>query len=174
MTQKQIKNNVMKDDTNINLELYKILNERVQKEIEEMYDLHRMYFLTVTALITIAGFAYENGWLVFICGLAGIWICFVWWKAAYAQERWKLWWTIELAKIETNLPDDVCIWRRLIFNEHEQINNERLMKDLMKPEHIIDPPPLMKSVDALLRFRPVVFGTICLIAILYGLYLISI
>ena len=60
MTQKQIKNNVIKDDTNINLELYKILNEHVQKEIEKMYDLHRMYFLTITTLITIAGFAYEN------------------------------------------------------------------------------------------------------------------
>lgn len=58
---------------NVDLELYKILNERVQKEIEEMYDVHRLHFLTVTALITVAGFGYDNPWLNIICGLAGIW-----------------------------------------------------------------------------------------------------
>ena len=44
------------------------------------------------------------------------------------------------------------------------------MKALGRPEEIIDPPPYMKSVDALLRFRPVIFGIICALAIAYGLY----
>lgn len=152
---------------NVHLELYKILNERVQKEIEEMYDVHRIHFLAVTALITISGFWYENPWLSLICGLAGVWICIVWWKAADSQERWKLWWTTELAKIETKLPD-VCIWRKLIFNE--QMNNLALMAELKKPERVDDPPPFMKSVDVLLRFRPVIFGAICLIAVSYGAF----
>lgn len=154
-------------EENLNIEIYKILNERVQKEIDEMYDVHRLHFVSVTALITICGFAYQNAWLNLICGLAGLMICIIWWSAAYAQERWKLWWTQELAKIENNLPG-LCIWKKLIFNESAV--NTQLMEDLGKPEKIIDPPPYMKSVDSLLRYRPVIFGAICMLAIVYGGY----
>ena len=154
-------------DNNSYLELYKILNERVQKEIDEMYDVHRMHFLSVTALITICGFAYQNAWLNLICGLAGLWICIIWWGAAYAQEKWKLWWTQELAKVENKL-QSVCIWKKLIFNECS--DNDDLMKHLRMPEVIEDPPPYMKSVDALLRYRPVIFGAICMLAMAYGAY----
>ena len=157
-------------DGDVDLELYRILNVRVQKEIDELYGVHRLHFLTVTALITIAGFGYEKGWLNLICGLAGTWISIVWWRASYAQECWKLWWTVELAKIETKLPD-VCIWRKLIFNE--EMNNQELMELLKKPPQVTDPPPLMRSVDALLRLRPLVFGVICLIAVFYGAYVLA-
>jgi len=62
---------------NNHLEPCKILNERVQNEIDEMYDVHRIHFLSVTALIP-------------VCGFAGVWICIIWWSAANAQEKWKL------------------------------------------------------------------------------------
>ena len=154
-------------DDKYHLELYKILNDRVQKEIDEMYEVHRLHFLSVTALITICGFAYQNAWLNLLCGLAGLIICIIWWATASAQERWKLWWTQELAKIENQLPD-LCIWKKLIFNESS--SNTRLMEELQRPNEIVDPPPHMKSTDALLRYRPVIFGAICMLAMGYGVY----
>ena len=149
------------------LEIYKVFNARVQHEIDEMYSVHRLHFLSVTALITICGFAYQNAWLNIICGLAGIWICIIWWFAASAQEKWKLWWTQELAKVENELPD-ICIWKKVIFSDC--LDDDLLMNQLSKPNHIDHPPPSMKSVDSLLRLRPIIFGIICMLAVVYGTY----
>lgn len=146
-------------------ELYKVLNDRVQKEIEEMYDVHRLHFVSVTALITVCGFGYRNPWLNLICGLAGLIVCAIWWGAASAQEHWKLWWTTELARIENKLAD-VCIWRKLIYNE--RADDSRLMQELRMPKQVLDPPPRMRTVDALLRYRPVIFAILCALAVTYG------
>lgn len=147
------------------LEIYKIMNDRVQKEIEEMYDVHRLHMVSVTALITICGFAYQNAWLNFICGTASVFICIIWWMAAEAQEKWKLWWTEQLAIVEHELKG-VSIWKKLIFNESS--NNQKLMEQLEKPKVLEHQPPRIRSVDFLLRYRPVIFGFISFLAICYG------
>ncbi len=143
------------------------MNDRVQNEINEMYDIHKLHMISVTALITISGFSHENAWLSLVCGAASIVICFIWWTAAQAQEKWKLWWTEQLALVEHEL-DDVCIWKKLIFNE--SATNTNLINRLDKPEKVVDSPPDMQSVDSLLRFRPLIFGLISTLILLYGLY----
>ncbi len=154
-------------DKSTNLEIYKLMNERVQSEINEMYDVHKLHMISVTALITVSGFANDNSWLNLVCGAASIVICFIWWTAAQAQEKWKLWWTEQLALVEHEL-HDVCIWKKLIFNE--SADNTNLIERLEKPATVVDPPPDMHSVDSLLRYRPLVFGLISIVILFYGLY----
>ena len=146
-------------------DLYKLLNERVQKEIDELYQIQTTHTTAVAALLAACGFAKENYFVLLACGIAGAIVCLTWWLGYKGQEEWKLWWTTELAKVECRL-EDVCIWRKVIFLERK--DDDDLMKLLGKPMTVEDTPPRMKVVDAFARFRPILFGVVFIAIASYG------
>lgn len=146
-----------KTRNNINdIETYKLLWDRIDKEIEELYKIHNMYLIVAGALLAISASNLNNKFVHLTLGLLGVIIAISWFLAVTSQEKWKDWWMKELAALEKDL-DLNPIWKRVIFK---------------KPDYL-RPAPKITSVSNPYYYLFCLFGFISLCSFIYGIFLLA-
>lgn len=149
------------------LEIYKILNERVNHEIDELYTIHRVFLVIAGAFIALTAAMFGNGILHVIAGFTGIVIAYFWYTCSTAQEKWKRWWIEEAAKVEDEIKD-FRIWRE-VTGDMSQTNNQDPKPKTESANNIKHPPPQVAAVSSPMHAMPIVFGLASLASFIFGL-----
>lgn len=100
---KETNPNNRRSKSDLALEIYKILNTKVNEEVNELYTLNGAFWLVTAALA--AGFINFKDDLVTsaLISIIGLLISYFWHKAIYGQTRWKNFWTYKLIDTEIYL-----------------------------------------------------------------------
>lgn len=150
------------------LEIYKILNDRVNHEIDELYTIHRVFLVIAGALIALTALKFGDGMLHLVAGLAGIVIAYFWYKCGTAQEKWKRWWIEETANVEDEI-DSFSIWRKIVEDTSQTNNQDAKPKAESMNNNIKHPPPQVASVSSPMHVMPIIFGLASFASFIFGL-----
>ena len=96
---------------NTELELYKILNNRLGLEIEEIYKIHHLFLLIATALIVLISANLGEPRLHIVIGMVGFFLALAWSRSVEAQKAWKDYWVEQVVSVETSLNIDA--WQKI-------------------------------------------------------------
>ena len=103
---------------------YQLLSERITKEIEELYIIHKIFLIISAAILAGITTNFGNKVLHIICGVIGIFIASYWRQSVVAQERWRNWWMEEIATVENKLMNEdimqPCSWQK--YNKFSSIS----------------------------------------------------
>jgi len=145
------------------LEVYKILNDRINNETNELYAVNNLFVLIMTALFIFVSTKLDEPTILLIFGVVGMLICYAWRESVKYQRKWKLWCIEEAVIIEKNI-DGIEIWEKT-DPEHE------CQKRKCRNDSLHCPPERGKS-SAFMRKLYWIFGAISLASTIYGLVLI--
>lgn len=156
------------------LEAYRQLSLQARHENEEKYWIHRLFFLGCGALIMAIGIAPDNGAFLILAGLLGSVVTISWRLSIRAQERWKDWFTAELAITERRLFRDGP-WQKIVYRHvWDGDADGSLLGTLGIPEQsqVRNPAPSMDSVDNVLHALCYVLLAVYLSVAAYGVILV--
>lgn len=151
------------------LEIYKILNDRMNNEINELYTIHKVFLIIAGALVALTGAMFGDSRLHIVTGLAGISIACLWYISSRAQEKWKDWWTKKTATVEDEIPS-VGVWRCIADTINKK---ETSAKPKGQSKNNIEcQPPSVTSTSFPMRVMAVIFGLASLASFAFGLHLV--